>query len=96
MRARQITAAPVSSSRGMIPAVCGSCSRITSAVWIRGGERVGVAGARALVCGVFARPERLPVVGAVEAVVEVLGDAEELGVAVHDDPLHVDALAPRT
>ena len=90
MCARQITGTPVSSSRGIIPAVCGSCSSTTSAGRIRAASASALRGAAALVDRALGSPERPPSSGAVEAVVEALGDAEEVGVAVDHDPARVE------
>ena len=78
-----------------MPAVCGSCSRIAVApaerIWavsssaLRAQQRSYVARS--------AGPSGCRVLRAVEAVVQSLRDAEELGVALHDDPAHVQPRA---
>ena len=92
MCARQMTGTPFSTSGPTMPAVCGSCRRTTSRGRYALRQQVGVLGGDALVDGALGLAQRPAVAGvAVQAVVQALGDAEELGVAADGDPSRVDA-----
>ncbi len=93
---RQITAAPVSSIRGIIPAVCGSCSNTTSDARTRAASSSALASRATFVGHALLVAERPAVaVVSVQPVVQALGDAEELRGAVDHDPARVAAAAAR-
>ena len=75
-----------------MPAVCGSCRSTTSRGPTRCASSVGSSAAHALVDGALGLAQRPAVARRpVQAVVQALGEAEELGVAVDDHPAGVDA-----
>ena len=93
---RQMTGAPVSSSRGIMPAVCGSCNSTTSVGRTRAAISSALACATALVGGPLRLAQRTAVaVVSVESVVQALGDAEELGIAPDHQPSRIAPAAAR-